>query len=98
MKYNLTNIMNTAWKLFKHNVADTFSKALKMAWANAKRIAELVAQQTEEVHTWFGWKELGYEVIHESKCLAQVTVYDAKTKSHTRVLSYFGASQVQAIA
>lgn len=44
---------------------------------------------------WAGWKELGYEVIHESKALYRVALYDPATKNGTRTTCYFGESQVQ---
>ena len=97
--YNLSNIMRKAWQLFNAEVG-TFAECLKKAWADAKAFVEAIRSHfiDEEVHTWYGWKELGYEVIHESKNLFQITVADPKTKSGTRVLSYFGKSQVQLIA
>lgn len=97
-KYDLSGIMKAAWGIFRKGVA-SFSVALRMAWANAK--TELAAKAdagiTEEVHTWYGWKRLGYEVIHESKALYQVIITDPSTKSGTRKTSYFGFSQVQPI-
>ena len=98
-KYNLRNIMKKAWDFF-HKTGKSFAECLRMAWFNAKAIAtaRTAAGITEETHTWYAWKEKGLEVIHESKALFKVTVLDAKTKSGTRVLSYFGASQVAEIA
>lgn len=96
--YDMRAIMNSAWKFFRKGVA-SFSVALRMAWANAKtsNAAKAAADVIEETHTWYGWKELGYEVIHESKALFKATVADPSTKSGTRVIAYFGASQVQPI-
>ena len=96
--YNLSNIMKKAWTLFKANVG-TFATCLKKAWEDAKAFVVALRNSliTEEVHTWYGWKELGYEVIHESKNVFQVVVSDANTKSGTRSLSYFTKSQVQPI-
>lgn len=98
MKYNLSNIMRAAWGIFRKGVA-SFSVALRMAWANAKthNTAKESAGITEETHTWYGWKELGYEVRHESKALYQVVISDPATKSGTRKTSYFGLSQVHPI-
>lgn len=97
-KYNLSSIMRAAWKFFRKGVS-SFSLALRTAWANAKtqNAAKAAAEITEETHTWYGWKELGYEVIHESKCLYQAVLSDPATKSGTRRTSYFGLSQVQPI-
>ena len=98
-KYNLSSIMRAAWKFFRKGVS-SFSLALRMAWANAKtqNAAKAAAEITEETHTWYGWKELGYEVRHESKAMYKATTQDPATKSGTRVLSFFGASQVQPAA
>jgi len=97
-KYNLSGIMRAAWGFFRKGVS-SFSLALRMAWANAKaqNAAKAAAEITEETHTWYGWKELGYEVVHESKCLYQAVLSDPTTKSGTRRTSYFGLSQVQPI-
>ena len=96
--YNLSNIMKKAWQLFNAGVG-TFAECLKKAWADAKAFITAIQQNfiTEEVHTWYGWKELGFEVVHESKNVFQITVTDPKTKSGTRVLSYFTKSQVQPV-
>ncbi len=96
MKYNLSQIMTAAWRMF-HKGVSSFAAALRMAWANAKthNAAKEAAGITEETHTWAGWKELGYEVIHESKALYRAILADPATKSGTRVTCYFGASQVQ---
>lgn len=94
-KYNLSGIMKAAWKFFRRGVS-SFSKALRMAWANAKaqNAAKAAAAITEETHTWYSWKELGYEVAHESKALYQASVNDPGTRSGKRIVSFFGASQV----
>ena len=97
-KYNLSGIMRVAWGFFRKGVS-SFSLALRMAWANTKaqKATKEGAEITVETHTWYGWKELGYEVIHESKCLYQAVLSDPATKSGTRRTSYFGLSQVQPI-
>ena len=97
-KYNLSSIMKAAWGFFRKGVS-SFSVALRMAWVNAKthNAAKDVAGISEETHTWYGWKQLGYEVIHESKALYQAVLADPATKSGTRKTSYFGLSQVQPI-
>lgn len=98
-KYDLRSIMKTAWRFFRKGI-QSFAAALRMAWANAKasNAARAAAGIKEEAHTWSGWRNLGYEVIHESKALYKATVIDPSTKSGTRIVCYFGASQVQAIA
>lgn len=98
-RYDLSSIMRAAWGIFRKGVA-SFSVALRMAWANAKthNAAKTASGITEETHTWYGWKELGYEVIHESKALYHAVIADPATKSGTRKTSYFGLSQVQPIS
>ena len=98
MKYNKKSIMAAAWKIFRKGV-QSFAVALRMAWANAKAhmAAKAATGITEETHTWSGWKNLGYEVIHESKALYKAIISDPATKKGTRVACYFGASQVQPI-
>lgn len=98
-RYNLRNIMYSAWRLFR-KLEISFSLALKMAWANAKATvrAKEAAGITEETHTWSGWKNRGYEVIHNSKALYKAITIDPTTKSGTRVVPFFGASQVQPAA
>lgn len=98
MKYNLSSIMRAAWRIFRKGI-QSFAVALRMAWANAKthNAAKAEAGITEETHTWAGWRNLGYEVIHESKALYQAIISDPATKSGTRKTSYFGLSQVQPI-
>lgn len=107
MKYNLSKIMTRAWKNFRKG-GISFSEALHRAWLsakaepiNAQRIAEAKAAAgvTEETNTWAGWKALGQEVIHGSKALFQtVLIYGSKGDGATYKASFFGASQVQAIA
>ena len=97
-RYNLSKIMRAAWKLFRKGI-QSFAVALRLAWANEKahRQAKAAAEITEDTHTWSGWKSLGYEVIHESKALYKAVLADPATKSGTRIVSYFGFSQVQPI-
>ena len=98
MKYDFRGIMQAAWRFFRKGIK-SFAAALRMAWANAK--ARIAAKEeagiSEETHTWSGWKELGYEVIHESKALYKAILSDPATKSGKRVTCYFGLSQVQPI-
>lgn len=91
--FNKVSIMKSAWRFFRAAMG-TFAECLRMAWNNAKVILNAQKSVGEETHTWYAWKMLGMEVIHESVALFKVTVFDEKTKNHTRVLSYFGKSQV----
>lgn len=104
MKYNLSEIMHKAWKLYRKGVA-AFAECLHRAWASAKaqpandkRIAEArqSAGVTEQVNTWAGWKAAGYEVVHGSKSLFQaVLIHASKGDTATYRASFFGRSQVQ---
>ena len=107
MKYDLSSIMRNAWRIFRKaakKIGITFSEALHRAWAaakaapiNAARIeaARLAEGITEAVNTWAGWRDLGYEVVHGSKCLYQVDLlYPANGENATYRASFFGASQV----
>ena len=98
-QYNLSSIMSAAWRIFRKGV-QSFAVALRLAWANAKAHNEVkeAAGITEETHTWAGWRDLGYEVIHESKALYKAILADPATKKGTRITCYFGASQVQPIS
>lgn len=107
MKYNLSQIMTRAWKLFR-KLGISFSEALHRAWlsakvepVNARRIEE-AKQATgiaEAVNTWAGWKALGYEVIHGSRALFGVElIYGSRGDGASYKASFFGASQVRTIA
>lgn len=98
MKYNLSQIMSAAWRIFRKGV-QTFAEALRLAWANAKAHSAAKASVgiTEQTHTWSGWQQLGYEVVHGSKAMYKVVLADPATKSGTRVVSFFGSTQVQTI-
>ena len=103
-KYNLSEIMHKAWKLYRKGVG-SFAEALHRAWnsakaapVNAQRIHE--AQQgagvVEQVNTWAGWKAAGYEVLHGAKALFQVIlIHSSKGDGQTYRASFFGASQVK---
>lgn len=103
-KYNLSEIMHKAWKLYRNGVS-SFAEALHRAWnsakaapVNAQRIHE--AQQgagvVEQVNTWAGWKAAGYEVLHGAKALFQVVlIHSSKGDGQTYHASFFGASQVK---
>lgn len=97
-KYDLSSIMTAAWRIFRKGV-QSFAVALRMAWANAKayNTAKEAAGVREETHTWAGWRDLGYEVIHESKALFKAIFADPATKNGTRVTCFFGLSQVQPV-
>lgn len=110
MKYNLSKIMLKAWKIYRQNKSKgiCFGEALHRAWlsakaeeVNTKRIetAKLVAGITEETNTWSGWKTLGYEVLHGSKALFGCSlIWGSKGDGVEYKASFFGKSQVQAIA
>ena len=107
MKYDLKAIMTAAWRNYtKYDIS--FAEALHRAWlsakaepVNAQRIedAKAAAGVLEEVRTWSGWKEAGYEVVHGSKALFGADlIYGSKGDGAIYKARFFGASQVQAIA
>ena len=103
-KYNLSEIMHKAWKLYRKGVG-SFAEALHRAWnsakaepINARRISE--AQQTagieEECRTWADWKKQGREVLHGAKAAFQVLlIYASKGDGQTYRASFFPASVTQ---
>ena len=99
MKYNLSQIMRAAWRFFRKGI-HSFAQALRLAWANAKAHSAAKASVgiTEQTHTWSGWQQLGYEVVHGSKAMYKVVLADPATRSGTRAVSYFGFSQVHPIS
>ena len=107
MKYDLRHIMSRAWELFRKG-GISFGEALHRAWMsvkskgeNARRIAEAKAAAgiEEEVDSWKGWKDKGFEVIHGSKALFGVElIYASKGDGAVYKASFFGASQVAPIA
>lgn len=98
MKFNLRNIMKSAWSFYRKSDI-TFADALKMAWANEKKLktAKAAAGITETVRSWYAWFAAGREVIHESKAVLKVTLIDPTTKNKTRIHSYFTESQTKPI-
>ena len=107
MRYDLQKIMTKAWEIFRKN-AVTFAEALHRAWlsakagpVNAERIARAKAAAgiTEETATWKAWKDADYEVVHGSKALFSVSlIWGARGDGAHYTASFFGASQVQALA
>ena len=106
MKYNLSEIMTRAWKLFR-KMGISFAEALHRSWLSAKaaEINEkriLTAKQAagiqEQTETWSGWKSLGYEVIHGSKALFGADlIYGSHGDGAIYKARFFGRSQVQEI-
>lgn len=107
MKWNLSKIMSHAWRIFR-KLEISFAEALHRAWisakaqpVNAERIeaAKQAAGIVEEVKTWSGWREAGFEVQHGSKALFGVDlIYGSKGDGVIYKARFFGASQVQPIA
>lgn len=107
MKWNLRKIMLRAWRNFRKG-GMTFGEALHRAWltakaepVNAARVedAKAAAGITEDVKTWSGWRDAGFEVIHGSKALFGCElIHGSKGDGAIYKARFFGASQVQAIA
>ena len=106
-RYNLRNIMLRAWELYRKNDNLSFAECLHRAWVSEKsisineeriRIAKENAGIVEDTETWFGWKQLGYEVIHGSKALFGCDlIWGSKGDGAIYKARFFGRSQVQAI-
>lgn len=106
MKYDLRAIMLRAWKNYRKGRM-TFGEALHRAWlsekaqdVNQQRVeaAKEAAGILEEVNTWYGWKLLGFEVIHGMKALFGVDlIHGSKGDGAIYKARFFGASQVQAM-
>ena len=107
MKYNLSQIMHRAWRLYREAEGMTFAEALHRAWisekampVNAERIeaAKAAAGIEEECKTWAGWRDAGYMVIHGSKALFGCDlIHGSRGDGKTYKARFFGASQVMAI-
>lgn len=106
-KYNLSVIMHRAWYLFRNTDIISFAECLHRAWisekakpVNAERIeaAKAAAGISEEVKTWAGWRDAGYEVIHGSKALFGCDlIHGSKGEGAVYKARFFGASQVCSI-
>ena len=106
-KYNLSEIMHKAWKLYRKGVG-SFAEALHRAWSSAKarpinaetiRRAKKAANVTEEAHTWAEWQSLGYEVVRGSKAIFRaVLIWASRGDGRQYMASFFGASQVRPLA
>lgn len=107
-RFNLRAIMLRAWRLYREGKGLSFAECLHRAWlsekaqpVNAERIeaAKAAAGIVEEVKTWSGWKEAGYEVLHGSKALFGADlIYGSRGDGAIYKARFFGASQVQASA
>ena len=104
MRYNLRNIMLRAWKIYRKGGL-SFAESLHRAWisekalgVNAQRVeeAKAAAGVTEEVKTWSGWRDAGFEVIHGMKALFGCDlIWGSRGDGATYKARFFGASQVQ---
>lgn len=105
-KHNLQAIMTRAWALHrKLNIS--FSESLHRSWLsekaypiNEQRIADAMqsAGVSEECHTWYSWKEKGYEVQHGSKALFGARlIWGSRGDGAIYEARFFGASQVQEV-
>ena len=92
MRYNRTQIMAKAHRLYRTGRYGTFANALRLAWADAKAIVA-IREEYGEVRTWYGWTLVGREVIHEQHAIAKVKVADPDTQKGTRVLPFFTYAQ-----
>lgn len=91
--YNKGAIMRKAHKFFADGRMGTFSECLRKAWENAKEYKRLSEEVGEEVHTWYGWTQLGREVIHEEHNVGQAEMWETLKKKVRTVKSYFTYKQ-----
>ena len=106
-KFDLRSIMKKAWEIYRKYSGLKFGECLRRAWRAVRvqpindariKLAAYEAGVTEEVNTWYGWKKLGYMVVHGSKALFGATlIYASKGDGEIYTASFFGASQVQPI-
>ena len=106
-RYDLHRIMTRAWRLYRKEKGLSFGEALHRSWLSAKaepvnadwvQAAKALAGIVEEVKTWAGWREAGFEVVHGSKALFGCDlIHGSKGDGMSYRASFFGASQVQAI-
>lgn len=93
MKYDKKEIMKKAWELFKANrYGHDFGICLRYAWKDAREVKAL-ADANGEIRTYKGWNFFGREVRHGEKNIGQVIVFDPKTKTGTRTISFFKYEQ-----
>lgn len=108
MKYNLSHIMTRAWRLYRKEKGLSFGEALHRSWLSAKaepmnaarvEAAKAAAGIVEEVKTWSGWKEAGFEVVHGSRAVFAVNlIHGSRGDGKSYRASFFTRSQVQAVA
>lgn len=91
--YDKRAIMREAHRFFRGGKMGDFGMCLRKAWENAKLYRGLAEGIGEVIHTWYGWKMLGREVIHDMLNVGQIDVWDDTTKSGKRVKSYFTFEQ-----
>ena len=106
--YDLSRIMLRAWRIYRKEEGLSFGEALHRSWISAKaepvnaervQAAKEQAGIVEEVKTWSGWKEAGFEVRHGSKALFGCDlIHGSKGDGAIYKARFFGASQVQAVA
>lgn len=106
MRYDLSKIMRRAWANFRKGGV-SFAEALHRSWLSAKaepinrqriEVAKAKAGVIEATNTWAGWRSLGREVIHGSKCLFQaILLHGSRGDGATYKASFFGESQTQPI-
>ncbi len=99
--------MKKAWEIKRKFTELRFGECLHRAWNFIKSLAEnerIISESkkeagiVEETNTWYGWKKLGYEVIHGSKALFKCELnYASKGDGEIYKAAFFGRSQVAVI-
>ena len=94
IKYDKHFIMKEAHRFYRDGRMGDFGECLRKAWDNAKTTKNAFEGVGREVRTWYGWKQVGLEVIHGQHALFQLPLWDTYAKNTIRVVkSYFGAEQ-----
>lgn len=100
-------IYKESQRLAEEGVIKYTGRQVKLQMDDGK---EIIYNETEEIHTYQMWKELGYQVQKGQKAVAQFTIWKhtAKVNEETgeqenahmfmKKSSFFSRSQVQEIA
>lgn len=91
--YNKRAIMLEAHRFFRDGRFGTFAECLEKAWENAKKYKALAEGIGETVRTWYGWTQVGREVLHGQTTVGQIEVWETLKKRVRTIKSYFTYEQ-----
>lgn len=80
---------------------------VSMAWAEL--VSNGTISESEEIHTFAKWRELGYSVKRGEKCIVKLTIWkhtsrtnketqEEESKMFMKTAAFFSTSQVEKIA